>query len=128
MLIFSQNQKYDFNLSKNLSYLKKKFKQKSTIKYVICVLVSGLFIFSVHQFFFWIFGHIFFDSNIIKIISTRLIFYLFLLILIICITLTRCRSMGFIIVPWKNSTVVKWRLNKPSNSRSGGLLHFFFVF
>lgn len=37
-------------------------------------------------------------------------------------TLTRCRSMGFIIVPWKNSTVVKWRLNSPSNSKSGGFL------
>lgn len=37
-------------------------------------------------------------------------------------TLTRCRSMGFIIVPWKNSTVVKCRLNSPSNSKSGGFL------
>lgn len=42
-------------------------------------------------------------------------------------TLTRCRSMGFIIVPWKNSTVVKWRLNSPSNSKSGGLLISFFL-
>jgi hypothetical protein len=25
--------------------------------------------------------------------------------------------------PWKNSTVVKWRLNKPSSSKSGGFLH-----
>lgn len=43
------------------------------------------------------------------------------------ITLTRCRSIGFIMVPWKNSTVVKCRLNKPSNSKSGGFLAFFFV-
>lgn len=43
-------------------------------------------------------------------------------------TLTLCKSMGFIIVPWKNSTVVKWRLNSPSNSRSGGLLCFFLIF
>lgn len=39
------------------------------------------------------------------------------------LTLTRCRSMGFIIVPWKNSTVVKCLLNRPSSSRSGGFLH-----
>lgn len=43
-------------------------------------------------------------------------------------TFTLCRSIGFIIVPWKNSTVVKCRLNKPSNSRSGGFLYSFFVF
>lgn len=36
--------------------------------------------------------------------------------------------MGFIIVPWKNSTVVKWRLNSPSNSKSGGFLIFDFYF
>lgn len=35
--------------------------------------------------------------------------------------------MGFIIVPWKNSTVVKWRLNKPSNSKSGGFLSILFI-
>lgn len=37
-------------------------------------------------------------------------------------TFTRCRSIGFIMVPWKNSTVVKCRLNRPSNSKSGGFL------
>lgn len=38
------------------------------------------------------------------------------------LTLTRCRSIGFIMEPWKNSTVVKWRLKRPSSSRSGGFL------
>lgn len=35
-------------------------------------------------------------------------------------TFTRLRSMGFITEPWKNSTVVKCRLMRPSSSRSGG--------
>jgi len=39
------------------------------------------------------------------------------------LTLTRCRSIGFMMVPWKNSTVVKCRLNSPSSSRSGGFLN-----
>ena len=38
------------------------------------------------------------------------------------LTFTRCRSIGFIMLPWKNSTVVKCRLNSPSNSKSGGFL------
>lgn len=38
-------------------------------------------------------------------------------------TLTRWRSIGFIMVPWKNSTVVKWRLKRPSSSKSGGFLY-----
>lgn len=38
------------------------------------------------------------------------------------LTLTRCRSIGFMMEPWKNSTVVKCRLNSPSSSRSGGFL------
>ncbi|KZS19062.1 Uncharacterized protein APZ42_014571 [Daphnia magna] len=38
------------------------------------------------------------------------------------LTLTRCRSIGFIMEPWKNSTVVKCRLKRPSSSRSGGFL------
>lgn len=39
------------------------------------------------------------------------------------LTLTLWRSMGFIMVPWKNSTVVKCLLNRPSSSRSGGFLY-----
>ena len=38
------------------------------------------------------------------------------------LTFTRWRSIGFIMLPWKNSTVVKCRLNSPSNSKSGGFL------
>lgn len=43
-------------------------------------------------------------------------------------TLTRCKSIGFMIVPWKNSTVVKCRLNKPSNSKSGGFLFLYIIY
>lgn len=39
------------------------------------------------------------------------------------LTFTLCRSIGFMIVPWKNSTVVKCLLNNPSSSKSGGFLH-----
>lgn len=39
------------------------------------------------------------------------------------LTLTLCRSIGFMMVPWKNSTVVKCLLKRPSSSRSGGFLH-----
>ena len=38
------------------------------------------------------------------------------------LTLTRSRSLASMTVPWKNSTWVKWRLNKPSNSKSGSFL------
>lgn len=38
-------------------------------------------------------------------------------------TFTLCRSIGFMMVPWKNSTVVKCLLKRPSSSRSGGFLH-----
>jgi len=38
-------------------------------------------------------------------------------------TLTRWRSLASITVPWKNSTWVKWRLNNPSNSKSGSFLY-----
>lgn len=41
-------------------------------------------------------------------------------------TLTRIRSLGFIIVPWKNFTFVNERLNNPSNSKSGGFLRLVF--
>ena len=38
------------------------------------------------------------------------------------LTFTRCRSIGFITLPWKNSTVVKCLFIRPSSSRSGGFL------
>jgi len=39
-------------------------------------------------------------------------------------TLTRWRSLASMTVPWKNSTWVKCRLNKPSNSKSGSFLQY----
>ena len=38
------------------------------------------------------------------------------------LTLTRWRSFASMTVPWKNSTCVKCRLNKPSSSKSGSFL------
>ena len=37
-------------------------------------------------------------------------------------TLILSRSFASMTVPWKNSTCVKWRLNRPSNSKSGSFL------
>ena len=38
-------------------------------------------------------------------------------------TFTLCKSGVLIIEPWKNLTVVKCRLKRPSSSRSGGFLN-----
>lgn len=47
---------------------------------------------------------------------------LIILVFALLLTFTLWRSIGFIMVPWKNSTVVKCLLNRPSSSRSGGFL------
>ena len=43
---------------------------------------------------------------------------------LVILTFTLSKSLASITVPWKNSTCVKWRLNKPSNSKSGSFLKY----